>query len=117
MWVFDVDLSHHLILMSIQVFQEYAEQTMGHFPEDGHANTTLTIMYPVALQNPMVFRSTMTVTRASWLQSRNLPERNDLPFLLHRQRALSRLRKSVINGRLPDDYTILAVLQLVFAEV
>lgn len=77
----------------------------------------VSLLYPFALQNTVVFESLISVCRASLLLSQGKSIQDDREFVQHRGRALSALNAKLQTKDPTDDAALLSVSLFVILEV
>ena len=90
----------------------------SYFAFDCYVNPWLTVFWPVALQNELIFEAVVTtLSRGSWLAAVGKATDDDTVFDVHRGNVIARLHQRVLSLKgVPDDVTMWTVNSLISTD-
>ena len=96
----------------------WAPQQGRPFAFDGHPNPYLSLLWPYALQHPVLFEGIVAMCRASWLLEHGYDTLQDRGLAYHHNNTKHSLQKRLDNPETcADDTTMLTVLALTTIDV
>jgi hypothetical protein len=101
----------HMVDFYIRIWSIYKR---GAIDAELNLNTQIDMCWPIALQDPMLFDATLTVSRVAYcLGQRQIPE-NDTFMLQHKVRALALMRQRMVDAAsvVPSEAMIFAVSRM-----
>ena len=101
------------MLTSAPVLRVWAPQQGKPFAFEGHPNPYLSLLFPYALQQPVLFESIVALCRVSWLLENGIDTTQDRAFLYHHGSTRDGLQKRLSSDdTAADDTTLLTVAAL-----
>lgn len=88
------------------------------FAFEGHSNPYISLLWPYALQDAVVFEGLIAMCRASWLLEHGQDTLHDRGYIYHHNNSRTALQKRLEDPRTCcDDTTLLSVLTLTTIDV
>ncbi len=83
----------------------------------GYHEPHLSIVFPLAMSQAVLFQSLVAMCRVFWLMARGQTWQDESEYLRHRGRALALVQAKLEGESVPDDATLLAIVCLTSIEV